>query len=131
MSVVEHLMGKNVKNLPSNFTEEIMGALYDKYAREVQEKAKEMSDKIVKQARDTVDQLEREKALFKEKSKRIETEFEKLVKHLEGQGWDVDWDKKQSEAPVVKSLQENEEYEQRVSSPEPEGKGWQLQFALV
>ena len=120
MSIVEHLMNKNVEKLPPNCKDEIMDALYDKYAREVHQKAEEISANKIKQANARVDQVEKEKALFKAKANRIETDFHNLMKYLEGQGYDVNWNKKQPETPVIKSSQENEP---AVSPPETPAQG--------
>ena len=58
--------------------------------------------------------------------------FHNLIKYLEGQGYDVNWNKKKPETPVVKSLQENEEHEPAVPPPETpaQGKDWQLCLQL-
>ena len=132
MSIVEHLMNKNVEKLPPNCKDEIMDALYDKYAREVHQKVEEISANKVKQANARVDQVEKEKALFKAKANRIEKDFHNLIKYLEGQGYDVNWNTKKPETPVVKSLQENEEHEPAVPPPETpaQGKDWQLCLQL-
>merc|ERR1711892_342136 len=105
MKVVQVLLDKNVDKVGETFKAEVVEALYDRYSDEIIAKAEILSDEILKEKL-AATKCDKEMCkyaiqLWKNKATLVETEFNKLLEHLKGQGIDVDHEQKEKTTPSV------------------------------
>ena len=83
--------------VPPNFTQEVSEALYDKYAKMIEEKAEQLAEMMVEdrmrngECKKVI--CHSEKELWKIRTKGIQKDFDKLLEHLKSQDIDIKFDK--------------------------------------